>query len=79
MERALLFFYMGMMVMFGTSNTILLKFMDMSEVDGEKFEHPYVQVSLMAPGFLLCYLLYFVIGRKVSTVNEEPLLVQDMP
>ena len=60
-SKALLYFYMGGMLVFGTANTIIMKLADMTKSDGEYFTHPYFQCALMFSGELLCLGFYAII------------------
>ena len=44
------FLYMIGMLVFGTTNTIILKLTDMTESRGSDFEHPYFQSAVMFLG-----------------------------
>jgi drug/metabolite transporter (DMT)-like permease len=69
--------FMGIMLVSGSLNTILMKFMTMQKVptspgaDGEGFDQPYFQTLLMMIGEFLCLIAYYVNGRDQNLKFEE--------
>ena len=61
-----LYTLMGMMLLFGTANTLLMKAQDGivvgTDTDGSdlKYTHPYVQCANMFIGELMCLGIYFI-------------------
>lgn len=78
---------MGLMLLFGTLNTVIMKMQDEVVVgidkDGnpEKFTHPYFQCAVMFLGEFFCLFLYGikrgVYGKSPGTQDDEmnPLLI----
>lgn len=71
-----LMWFMGVMLISGTANTLLMKFMVMQKVPtapgahAEGFDHPFFQSLLMMIGEFLCLIAYYVGGRS-EAVNTE--------
>jgi hypothetical protein len=77
---------MGLMLMFGTCNTLVMKAQDevvvgtytdpvTGEQSDQKFTHPYFQCANMFVGELMCLVVYFLrkslCGKKVKEEDEE--------
>lgn len=69
--------FMGMMLISGTLNTILMKAMVMQQVPTSPggspmgFDHPYFQTLLMMIGEFLCLLVYFATTKKQDVVQTD--------
>merc|ERR1719375_3058733 len=69
--------FMLIMLISGSCNTLLMKFMVMQKVptadgrEGEGFDQPYFQTLLMMIGEFLCLLAYYARGRDMSLNFEE--------
>ena len=77
------FLYMIGMLVFGTTNTIILKLTDMTESRGSDFEHPYFQSAVMFLGESLCLAFYGVIrcmeDRAVLQENDALFQLEPPP
>jgi len=75
-----LFFFMFLMLISGTMNTLLMKFMVMQKVPtgvndpAVGFDHPYFQTLLMMIGEFLCLIAYYA-----TTKHEDILKAQNVP
>merc|ERR1719375_2993477 len=69
--------FMLIMLISGSCNTLLMKFMVMQKVPtadgavGEGFEQPYFQTLLMMVGEFLCLLAYYAKGRDINLNFDE--------
>ena len=78
-----LYSLMIFMLIFGTSNTIVMKLQDMVKVGGtdsegkdKVFTHPYFQCANMFVGELMCLFVYFgktLLQKKKTEEDEVPL------
>eukprot|EP00747_Dinoflagellata_sp_TGD_P181653 gnl/TRDRNA2_/TRDRNA2_35563_c0_seq1.p1 gnl/TRDRNA2_/TRDRNA2_35563_c0~~gnl/TRDRNA2_/TRDRNA2_35563_c0_seq1.p1 ORF type:complete len:357 (+),score=71.08 gnl/TRDRNA2_/TRDRNA2_35563_c0_seq1:47-1117(+) len=69
--------FMLIMLISGTANTLLMKFMVKTEVakgpgkDKDGFDHPYFQTLLMMIGEWLCLLVYMLMSKKDDARTEH--------
>jgi len=70
-SKGRLYFGMAMMFMFGTVNTVVLKFQDNLHVNGKSYNHPFFQCACMFLGELLCFFFYFATRNKEKEQKEQ--------
>ena len=63
---------MGLMLLFGTCNTLAMKAQDNIDIgNGNTYTHPYVQCANMFIGELMCLIVYFIkTSLKKKKVTE---------
>lgn len=66
-------------VLFGTSNSAILKYMDIVESRESTFYHPSFQSFLTFIGQLLCLGIYRLFNDKKRHIETTPLLETDRP
>lgn len=68
--------FMGIMLLSGTANTLLMKFMVVNKVSKgpgmapDGFDHPYFQTLLMMIGEFLCLIVYFWTRKQEDIANS---------
>lgn len=77
--KIVVYMFMIAMLIFGTANTIVMKGMDVTKVNGHHFEHPYFQCATMFAGEFMCLGFYggmLLYNRKKTNPSDSMALIQ---